>query len=87
MASMEAMRAYVSRQYSGTWPDRVRKMPDHQVMAIFHKMLNELEGVQKQPKDPKITDTEVRGGLQLSFFDNARTMKLNKAYEKGGYSE
>lgn len=80
MASMETMREYVSRQYSGTWPERVRKMPDYQVATIYHKMIDELDSVKKKPKNPKITETEVRGGLQLSFFEGRRGNKIKEEY-------
>lgn len=82
MASMETMREYVSRQYSGTWPERVRKMPDYQVATIYHRMLDELDNVKKQPMNPKITKTEVHGGLQLSFFENGRGNKIKEEYLK-----
>ena len=79
MASMEVMREYVGRQYSGRWPDRVRRMPDYQVAAIYRKMINELDELKKKPKNPQITETEVNGGLQLSFFEG-KGMKIREGY-------
>ena len=80
MASMEAKREYVSRQYSGRWPERVRKMPDYQVATIYNKMIDELDRTKKQPADPKITEDEVRGGTQLSFLEGGKRMKIKEEY-------
>lgn len=82
MASMEVMREYVGRQYSGRWPERVKRMPDYQVAAIYNKMLDDLENVKKKKADPKLTADEVRGGVQLSFFENDRTMRIREGYLK-----
>ena len=82
MASMEVMREYVSRQYMGNWPDRVRKMPDYQVAAIYGKMIDELDTLKKKPQTPKLTETEVGGGVQLCFFENDRTLKIKEGYLK-----
>ena len=82
MASMEVMREYVGRQYSGRWPERVKNMPDYQVAAIYNKMLDELETVKRRKTDPKPTTEEVRGGVQLSFFENDRTTKIREGYLK-----
>lgn len=35
---IEAMRAYVSEMYGGNWPNKVREMPDRQVIAIYKNM-------------------------------------------------
>lgn len=82
MASMEVMREYVGRQYSGRWPERVKNMPDYQVAAIYNKMLDELETVKRRKTEPKPTTEEVRGGVQLSFFENDRTTKIREGYLK-----
>jgi len=80
MASMEVMREYVSRQYSGRWPERVKHMPDYQVAAIYHKMLYDLEVAAGRKTDPKLASTEVRGGVQLSFFENNLTTRIKEGY-------
>ena len=82
MASMEVMREYVGRQYSGRWPERVRKMPDYQVAAIYYKMLDELEVAAGRKTDPKLASTEVRGGVQLGFFENDYTTRIREGYLK-----
>ena len=82
MASMEVMREYVGRQYSGRWPERVKNMPDYQVAAIYNKMLDELETLQRKPKNPQITEEEVHGGVQLSFFENDHTTRIREGYLK-----
>lgn len=60
--SQEVMRAYVSKQYGGSWPQKVAHMPDDQVAAIYLKMLE---------RDGKLKDDsrEVRGGKQLNMFE------------------
>jgi hypothetical protein len=60
--SQEVMRAYVSKQYGGSWPQRVALMPDDQVAAIYLKMLE---------RNDKLKDDsrEVRGGKQLNMFE------------------
>lgn len=80
MASMTAMREYVSKQYSGQWPEKVRRMPDYQVMAIYHSMMRELHKVRRAPKNPKITETEVRGGSQLSFLEGTRRLRIKEEF-------
>lgn len=80
MASMEVMREYVGRQYSGRWPERVKHMPDYQVAAIYYKMLDELEVAAGRKMNPKLTSTEVRGGVQLSFFENNLTTRIKEGY-------
>ena len=80
MASMECMREYVMSQYGGGWPDRVRRMPDYQVTAIYHTMIKALDKVKSEPKTPKLTETEVRGGLQLSFFEGDHNMRIKEEY-------
>lgn len=81
MASMDCMREYVSKQYGGGWPERVRKMPDYQVMAIYHTMMRELDKTREKPVEPKLTETEVRGGVQLSFFEG-NSMEIKEGYFK-----
>ena len=83
MAGMECMREFVSRQYSGKWRERVRKMPDCQVAAIYHNMQKELEKAMKGPKNPKLTETEVRGGEQLCLFEKGRSKKIKEEYLNG----
>lgn len=82
MASMEVMREYVGQQYSGRWPERVKNMPDYQVAAIYNKMLDDLETVKRRKTDPKLTTAEVRGGVQLSFFENDHTTRIKEGYLK-----
>lgn len=40
--SAEAMRAVLKRQYGGSykWINRVNKMGDNQVIAVYYRMLN-----------------------------------------------
>lgn len=82
MASMELKREYVSRQYGGKWPEKVKRMPDYQVASIYNRMIFELEDMKKKPKDPKLAETDVRGGCQLSFFENSRGYKVKEEYTK-----
>lgn len=82
MASMECMREYVSQQYSGSWPNKVRRMPDYQVAAIYRNMMKALDKVKSEPKTPKLTETEVRGGLQLSFFESNYNTRIKEEYLK-----
>lgn len=35
------MRHALSGAYGGGWPDRVRKMSEYQVIAIYHRMLEQ----------------------------------------------
>ena len=78
MASQAMMREYVSRQYGGSWPDRVREMPDNQVAAIYGKMVDELERLKNTEIPKKMRETDVRGGIQLSFFENERSTKTRR---------
>ena len=82
MASAEVMREYVSRQYGGRWPERVKKMPDYQVAAIYGKMMDDLETEKKKKRNVRLDETEVRGGVQLSFFENDRTTRIKEGYLK-----
>jgi hypothetical protein len=40
--SIEQMRAAISVLYQGDWADRVAKMPDKQVVAIYQRNLDKL---------------------------------------------
>lgn len=40
MSGIEIKRDYVSKKYKGSWADRVKKMPDYQVAAIYERMLD-----------------------------------------------
>lgn len=80
MAGMGYMREYVMSQYGGGWPDKVKKMPDYQVAAIYHDMMRAMEKARRELKNPKPTETEVRGGLQLSFFEGDHSMKIKEEY-------
>ena len=57
MSSMEAIREYVSKQYPGSWPMKVQRMPDYQVFRIYKRMTEET------PKKKKEDD-----GVQLNMF-------------------
>ena len=83
MAGMGAMREYVSSQYSGKWPEKVRKMPDYQVAAIYRNMMKELDRVKSEPKTPKLTATEVVGGVQLCLFEYDWSKKIKEEYLNG----
>lgn len=83
LASIDLMREYVSRQYNGTWPEKVRRMPDYQVTAIYYSMKKKLEETQRQPRNPMIMETEVRGGRQLSFFEGTRNTRIKEEYLNG----
>ena len=87
MASMEIMREFVSRQYGGSWREKVKKMPDNQVASIYHRMIFELDVMKSKPENPRLRMTEVGGGDQLSFFDNQRTLKIKEEYLNGGTDE
>ena len=62
----EIMREYVSRQYGGSWPDKVKHMPDNQVASIYYRMLDKEERAirersRNQRKDEKNgTDRQTR---------------------------
>ena len=60
--SQEIMRDYVSRLYGGSWPQRVARMPDEQVAAIY---LKRIERRRKMEED----SVEVRGGKQINMFE------------------
>lgn len=83
MAGIDLMREYVSGQYSGTWPEKVKRMPDYQVAAIFRSMRRKLEEAQRKPKNPMITETDVRGGDQLSLFEGKRNTRIKEEYLNG----
>lgn len=68
MASSMIMRDYVSRQYGGSWPQKVARMPDEQVACIYHKMM-EKEGRLKE------NAKQIRGGQQLSMFEATEDYK------------
>ena len=40
--SVEAMRAVLKKQYGGSdkWINRVNKMGDNQIVAVYYRMLN-----------------------------------------------
>ena len=80
MAGMDFMRSFVSRQYGGDWADRVMKMPDYQVAAIFHRMISELDNIKKTKQEPRLRETEVRGGVQLCLFEGSRGTKIKEGY-------
>lgn len=50
MASIAIMRDYVGKQYGGSWPEKVRRMPDYQVASIYRKMIDQAERKKKQPE-------------------------------------
>lgn len=81
MASIELKREFVSRQYGGKWPEKVRRMPDNQVASIYHRMIFELDELKRKPKNPKPDKTEVRGGTQLSFFEGQRGLTLKEEFK------
>lgn len=87
MASQEIMREYVSRQYGGSWREKVKKMPDEQVACIYHRMMDELDTLKKVPASPKLRETDTDGGDQLSFFDNEWSTKIKEEYLNGGNDE
>lgn len=60
--SVEIMRDHVSKLYGGSWPQRVARMPDEQVAAIYLKRLD-------RKKQMDIDAVEVRGGKQLNMFE------------------
>lgn len=80
MAGIDAMRIFVARQYGGDWPERVKRMPDNQVKAIYYTILDEIDSVKKKKIRPKLTDKEVREGIQLSFFENGKSLKIKEGY-------
>lgn len=46
--SVEQMRSFVSNAYTGrNWPDKVRKMSDEQVVAIYNRLLNKQRKTEK----------------------------------------
>ena len=73
--SVEEMRVAIAKVYSGkAWKERVRKMPDYQVTAIYFSFLENgrFDGKNKKPK-PTEPQEEVRQfkpwiGVQLSLF-------------------
>ena len=79
MAGIDVMREYVSSQYSGYWPEKVKKMPDSQVARIYHRMIDELKKERQRKKDPRITEKQVRGGIQLCLFEGKGT-KVKEGY-------
>lgn len=82
MAGIGYKREYVSRQYGGDWPEKVRKMPDYQVAMIYQRMLNEMHELKKKPKRFRLRKTEVRGGQQLCLFEGKKSMKIKEVYLK-----
>ena len=81
MASAEIMREYVSQQYGGSWRDRVRRMPDNQVASIYHRMIDKLENLKKSPMPPRVRETEISGGDQLSFLNQDMSIKEGYSYD------
>ena len=80
MAGMEVMREFVSRQYGGRWPERVKKMPNEQVARIYYRMIDELDNIKKKKSHPKFSATEVCGGVQLSLFKYNKGTKIKEEY-------
>ena len=59
---VRGMREYVSGMYlSDTWKNRVKLMPDRQVIAIYKRMVQRGQKPEKPPVKPV--------GEQLSIFD------------------
>ena len=83
MASMDIMREYVSKQYGGAWRDKVRRMPDYQVSAIYRTMLDKLDKLKRTPSRKILRESEVRGGDQLSFFQDNWSTKIKEGYLNG----
>ena len=87
MASMAIMREYVSRQYGGSWREKVKKMPDKQVARIYLRMICELDNLKKNKEEHRLRKTEVKGGSQLYLFENNRNIKIKEEYLNGGTDE
>ena len=76
MASREVMQAYVAKQYGGSWPQKVARMPDEQVTAIYYKMIERDEKLERDAQ-------EVRGGEQLCLFrESGRLNEIKEEYLK-----
>lgn len=70
--TVEQMRNQISEIYSGfTWKDRVEKMPDDQVIAIWHTFQE--RGTFDKPSAAKSVDG--RRVKQLSVFDILKEKK------------
>ena len=70
----EYMEAFVSKQYGGSWPEKVRRMPDEQVAAIYLGMILR-DGREKKP------EKRVKGGEQLCLFEKG-TLILKEEFEQ-----
>lgn len=80
MASIEAKRIFISRQYGGNWAEKVKNMPDGQVCRIYDRIMDEIDSVKRKKQKPKISETEVAGGIQLCLFENRKSLKIKEGY-------
>ena len=80
MASKEAKRIFISRQYGGEWPEKVKNMSDAQVDKIYSRIMSEIDSVRKKKIRPKLTEKEVRGGIQLCLFENRNSLRIKEGY-------
>lgn len=76
--SVEQMRERIAKAYGGDiWQDKVKKMPEQQVIAIYLKMLRDnpklLEKDRSDDKQPKTI-----GYHQMSIFDYVSERRLEK---------
>lgn len=68
MPSMVVMRDYVSRQYGGSWPQKVARMPDYQVTALYFKFTDKEHALKQNCDISKAPKLNCAPG-QLSMFD------------------
>ena len=72
--TVEYMRSAISDVYpSREWRERVDKMPNDQIIAIYHSFLETgrfEKGPTKKPKyEPKTNDKDADYGVQLTIYD------------------
>lgn len=65
MPSVMIMRDFVSKQYGGSWPMKVARMPDYQVISIYYGMKSKAEKLKANKNAADILEPK-----QLSIFDS-----------------
>lgn len=80
MAGIEAKRIFVSRQYGGSWPEKVERMPDNQVSRIYDRMMEEIRAVKEKNPQRIFSEEDAADGIQLCLFENRKSLKIKEVY-------